>query len=199
VPLDPAYKAGLAGYLPVKKRRTKMNKKKIGIVMGILLLIESGFTLSMAFGELKVGCVDIQRAMNECQAGVEAKKVIAKEMEKLQKLFAERQKELQTIKESLEKQAPMMKPEARASKEKDFQSKVRDYQRWLEDNQKEIQQKGMEMERTILQGIQKVVKKIGEEESYTFVLEKNENIVLFSSKAIDLTDRVIKAFDAQKK
>jgi len=176
-----------------------MNKKKIGIVMGILLLIESGFTLSMAFGELKVGCVDIQRAMNECQAGVEAKKVIAKEMEKLQKLFAERQKELQTIKESLEKQAPMMKPEARASKEKDFQSKVRDYQRWLEDNQKEIQQKGMEMERTILQGIQKVVKKIGEEESYTFVLEKNENIVLFSSKAIDLTDRVIKAFDAQKK
>jgi len=176
-----------------------MNKKKIGIVMGILLLIESGFTLSMAFGELKVGCVDIQRAMNECQAGVEAKKVIAKEMEKLQKLFAERQKELQTMKEALEKQAPMMKPEARASKEKDFQSKVRDYQRWLEDNQKEIQQKGMEMERTILQGIQKVVKKIGEEESYTFVLEKNENIVLFSSKAIDLTDRVIKAFDAQKK
>jgi outer membrane protein len=92
-----------------------------------------------------------------------------------------------------------MKPEARTAKEKDFQAKVRDYQRWLEDNQKEIQQKGMEMERTILQGIQKVVKKIGEEENYTFVLEKNENIVLFSSKAIDLTDRVIKAYDAQKK
>ena len=48
-----------------------MNKKKIGIVTGILLLIESGFTLSMASGELKVGCVDIQRTMNECQAGVE--------------------------------------------------------------------------------------------------------------------------------
>jgi outer membrane protein len=120
-------------------------------------------------------------------------------MEKLQKLFAERQKELQTMKEALEKQAPMMKPEARTAKEKDFQAKVRDYQRWLEDNQKEIQQKGTEMERTILQGIQKVIKKIGEEESYTFVLEKNENIVLFSSKAIDLTDRVIKAYDAQKK
>jgi len=176
-----------------------MNKKKIGIMIGILFLIESGFTLSMAFGELKVGCVDIQRAMNECQAGIEAKKVIGKEMEKLQKLFADRQKELQAMKEALEKQAPMMKPEARTAKEKDFQSKVRDYQRWLEDNQKEIQQKGMEMERTILQGIQKVIKKIGEEESYTFVLEKNENVVLFSSKSIDLTDRVIKAFDAQKK
>ena len=176
-----------------------MNKKKIGIMMGILFLIESGFNLPIAFGELKVGCVDIQRVVNECQAGVEAKKVIGKEMEKLQKLFGERQKELQTLKESFDKQAPMMKPEARATKEKEFQAKVRDYQRWLEDNQKEIQQKGMEMERTILQGIQKVITKIGEDEGYTLVLEKNENIVLFSSKAIDFTDRVIKAYDAQKK
>jgi outer membrane protein len=176
-----------------------MNKKKIGIMIGIFVLVESGFTLSMAFGEVKVGCVDIQRAMNECQAGIEAKKVIAKEMEKLQKLFAERQKELQSMRESFDKQAPMMKPEARATKEKEFQTKVRDYQRWLEDNQKEIQQKGMEMERTILQGIRKVIKKIGEEESYTLVLEENENIVLFSSNAIDFTDRVIKTYDAQKK
>ena len=176
-----------------------MNKKKIGIMLGVLLLIESGFTLSVAFGELKVGCVDIQRAINECQAGIEAKKEIAKDMDKLQKLFAERQKELQTMKESLDKQATMMKPDVRATKEREFQTKVRDYQRWLEDNQKEIQQKGMEMERTILQGIQKVVKKIGEDEGYTFILEKNENIVLYSSKAIEFTDRVIKAYDAQKK
>ena len=176
-----------------------MRTKELAMVMGIVLLIGLCLTGSAGSAEMKLGCVDIQRTMNECQAGVEAKKVIAKEMEKLQKLFAERQKELQTMKEALDKQAPMMKPDARASKERDFQAKVRDYQRWLEDNQKEIQQKGMEMERTILQGIQKVITKIGEEEGYTLVLEKNENIVLFSSKAIDFTDRVIKAFDAQKK
>ena len=93
----------------------------------------------------------------------------------------------------------MMKPDARANKEKDFQTKVRDYQRWLEDNQKEIQQKGREIELTILQGMRKVITKIGEEEGYAFILEKNENIVFFFSKSIDLTDRVIKAHDAQKK
>jgi outer membrane protein len=103
------------------------------------------------------------------------------------------------MKESLEKQAPMLKPEARASKEKDFQTKVRDYQRWLDDNQKEIQQKGQDMERNISQGLLRVIKKISEDEGYTLVLEKNENVVLFASKTIDLTDRVIKTFDAQKK
>ena len=176
-----------------------MQAKTISAFIGIIILMGGWFIGSVWSAEIKVGCVDIQKVMNECQAGIEAKKAIGKEMEKLQKLFAERQKELQTTKESLEKQAPMMKPEVRATKEKEFQSKVRDYQRWLEDNQKEIQQKGMEMERTILQGIQAVIKKIGEEEGYTLVLEKNENIVLFSSKAIDFTDRVIKAYDAQKK
>ena len=176
-----------------------MQAKTISAFIGIIILMGGWFIGSVWSAEIKVGCVDIQKVMNECQAGIEAKKAIGKEMEKLQKLFAERQKELQTTKESLEKQAPMMKPEVRATKEKEFQSKVRDYQRWLEDNQKEIQQKGMEMERTILQGIQAVIKKIGEEEGYTLVLEKNENFVLFSSKAIDFTDRVIKAYDAQKK
>jgi outer membrane protein len=174
-----------------------MGAKKAGIVMGIILLIEACFTVSVWPNEIKVGCVDLQKALNECQAGLEAKKVISKEMEKLQKLFEDRQKELQTMKESLDKQSPMMKPEARAAKEKEFQTRIRDYQRWLEDNQKDIQQKGREMERTIAQGLQKVIKKIGEEEGYTVVLESG--YTLFSSKAIDLTDRVIKAYDAQKK
>jgi outer membrane protein len=180
-----------------KKGEITMGAKKAGIVMGIILLIEACFTVSVWPNEIKVGCVDLQKALNECQAGLEAKKVISKEMEKLQKLFEDRQKELQTMKESLDKQSPMMKPEARAAKEKEFQTRIRDYQRWLEDNQKDIQQKGREMERTIAQGLQKVIKKIGEEEGYTVVLESG--YTLFSSKAIDLTDRVIKAYDAQKK
>lgn len=157
------------------------------------------FSPALASNSLKIGFVDMNKAMNECRAGKEAKGAINKEMEKLQRLVQERQKELQTLKESLEKQAPMLTPEARATREKDFQNKVRDYQRGLEDNQKEIQQKGMDMERTINLGIHKVIQKLGAEEGYTFILELNENLVLFSSKVHDITDRVIKAFDAQKK
>ena len=174
-----------------------MGTKKVGMVIGIILLIGASFTGSAWPAEIKVGCVDIQKAMNECQAGIEAKKTIAKEMEKLQKLNEERQRELQAMKESLDKQGLMMKPEARATKEKEFQAKVRDYQRWAEDSKKEIEQKGGEMERTIAQGLQKVIRKIGDEEGYTLILEIG--YIPYSSKAIDFTDRVIKSYDAQKK
>ena len=175
-----------------------MERRKFVMVIGILLLTGGWFTHQAWPADLKIGSVDIQRAVNECNAGKEAKKVFAKEMEKYQRIFMDKQKELQTMKESLEKQAPMLTSEARASKEKEFQTKLRESQRWAEDSQNEIKQKGMEMDRHITQGIIKVVQKIGAEEGYNLIVA-NENIVLYTSKSIDMTDRVIKAFDAQKR
>ena len=173
-----------------------MYGKKMSWVMGIVLL---GFIESIWAADLKIAYVDIRKAVNESNSGKEAKKSITKDVEKAEHLNAEKQKELQTMKETLEKQAPMLTTDARAAKEKEFQSKLRDYQRWVDDNQKEIQQKTMEMNQSVVIGLQKVIEKIGTDEGYTLILEKNENIVLFATKAIDITDRVIKLFDAQKR
>ncbi len=172
-----------------------MDRKGFSLII-LVILILAGFG-SLWASEIKIGFVDIQKAVNECQAGKEAKKAITSDLEKFQRKIAEKQKELQTLKESLEKQALMLSAEARAAKEKEYQSKLREFQRWGEDNQNEINQKRLEMERTISMGLQKVIQKLGSDEGYTLILDKNENIVLFASKAIDLTDRVIKAYDAQ--
>jgi outer membrane protein len=170
--------------------------KKLGVVAGMILL---GWFGSVWAADLKVAYVDIQRAINECNAGKEAKKVITKDVEKIQHLGADKQKELQTMKESFEKQTLMLTPEARAQKEKEYQNKLRELQRWADDTQNEMNQKRMEMERNISTGLIKVIQKLGTEEGYTFILERNENLVLYVSKTLDITDRVIKAFDAQKK
>ena len=174
-----------------------MFKRVVGMVVGILII--GGWFGSALAADLKIGSVDIQRAINECHAGKEAKKAITKELEKFQRSIAEKQKELQTMKESLEKQAPMLNPDARVAKEKEYQNKLREFQRWGEDSQNEMNQKKVEMERNIAQGLQKVIQRLGADEGYTVVLEKNENIVLYTSKSIDITPRVIKAHDAQKR
>jgi len=171
-----------------------MVEKKFAVVTGMILL---GWFGSVWAADLKVAYVDVQRAINECNAGKEAKKTITKEMEKVQHLGVDKQKELQTMKESLEKQTLMLTQEAKAAKEKEFQNKVRDYQRWADDNQKELQQKTQDMERQISAGLIKVIQKIGLEEGYSFILEGS--MLPYVSKTIDITDRVIKAYDAQKK
>jgi outer membrane protein len=181
------------------KGERAMHRKRLGIVFGILVLMGGLLTKPAGSAELKIGSVDIQRAVNECNQGKEAKKVILKEVEKFQAQIAEKQKGLQQLKEALEKQAPMLNADARAAKEKDYQSKIRDFQRWGEDSQNELNQKRMESERNIAIGLTKVIQKVGADEGFTIIIEENEQIVLYASKTIDITDRVIKAFDAQKK
>jgi len=171
----------------------------LGIVVGSVMVVGWLLAQSTWCAELKIGSVDIQKAVNECQAGKEAKKNLLTEAEKFQKIVGDKQKELQGMKESLEKQAPMLTQEARASKEKEYQGKVREFQRWGEDSQNELNQKRAQMERSIAQDLMKVIQKIGVEEGYTVILERNENIVLFANNATDLTDRVVKAYDTQKK
>jgi outer membrane protein len=147
--------------------------------------------------EIKFAYVDIQQAVNDCNAGKEAKKTIMAQVEKFQKAVQDRQKDLQAMKESLEKQAPMLTQEARAAKEKELQAKMKEFQRWGEDSQNEINQKRIELERNIAAGLFKVIQKIGADEGFTLILEKNEQVVLYVAKTQDITERVIKAFDAQ--
>jgi outer membrane protein len=173
--------------------------KKVGRVIGLLLLGGGLLAGPAGSAEFKIGSVDIQKAVNDCNAGKEAKKEITKEVEKFQRLIADKQKELQTMKETLEKQAPMLNPEARTTKEKDYQTKYRDFQRWGEDFKNELDQKRTEKERNISLSLQKVIQKLGVDEGYTVILERNEAIVLYTSKTIDITDRVIKLYDAQRK
>jgi outer membrane protein len=103
------------------------------------------------------------------------------------------------MKESLEKQGLMLTLEARMAREKELQTKLRDFQRWGEDVQNELNQKRIEMERNISTELVKVVQGIAEKEGYSVIVQKNEAIVLFGSQSIDLTDRVIKAYDTEKK
>lgn len=170
-----------------------------GVEISVIIVIVGFFTGRAYCADLKIASVDMARAVNECHAGKEAKTVLTREVEKFQRLIVEKQKDLQKEKEALERQGSMLNPETRIAKEKEYEGKLRDFQRWGEDNQNEINQKRIDMERNISIGLQKVVQKLGAEEGYTVILEKNVNIVLFATRSTDITDRVIKAYDAQRK
>ena len=72
----------------------------------------------------------MRKAVNECNEGKEVKKALAKEVENFQRLVAEKQKGLQEMQGSLEKQGLMLNSDARAEKAKEFQTKAREFQRW---------------------------------------------------------------------
>ncbi len=147
----------------------------------------------------KVGTVDMQRALNQCEAGQEAKKTISVDVEKMQKTFMARQKELEKLKEDLEKRGSVMNEAVRRDKEKDYQLKLRDLQRMQRDFEEDLRRRDREYTERVLRDLDKIIKKMGEDGKYTLILEKNQPAVIYVAGALDLTDEVIKIANSKKK
>jgi outer membrane protein len=168
--------------------------------LGVVFLAGSLFVASAALGaeQFKFAYVDMQRALNYCEAGKEAKKQMTLEVEKIQKLFAAKQKEVEKLKEDLEKRSSVMSEAVRKEKERDYQTKLRDIQRMQRDTEDEIRAKDRELTEKILKKLADIIRKLGEERRYTMVLEKNQPAVIYVSAGLDITEEVIKLMDQQR-
>ncbi|MDD2540736.1 MAG: OmpH family outer membrane protein [Desulfuromonadaceae bacterium] len=153
---------------------------------------------SVFAADLKLGYIDMQRALTTSDAGKEAKEQLATKVKKFQDEINVKQEELKKLKEELEKQGTMLSDSSRAAKEKDYQNKLKDFQRFTKDAQDELQGKDEELTRRILEGMEKVIKEYGQQNGYTFIFVKNESMLFVDEKA-DLTDAVLKLFNSSRK
>ncbi len=176
----------------------KETTKAIGTILwGVLILLV--FVAVASAAEIKIGVVDMQRALNECDAGKEAKEIMKSEFQKFQGEIVKRRKDLQALKETLQSQGLMLSEKAKKEREMEYQNKVKEFKRWGEDRQSELKRKERDMTNATLKGLTAVVKRLGEEDKFALILEKNEAIVLYGSKTVDLTDRVIQIFNSTHK
>ena len=71
-----------------------------------------GWTSHVAAQEaLKIGYVDLQRALNECEAGKVAKEKFKKEVEKAEQSLERKKSEVEKLKGELEKKGLLLKEE----------------------------------------------------------------------------------------
>jgi outer membrane protein len=163
-------------------------------ITALLLVLMS--TATVQAQEQKIGFVDLQRALNESDAGKRAKDDFRGQLDKLQDDLKRKKDELDRMKDQLEKRSAVLKEEERRNLEKDFQKKVRDFERAYKDSQAEMQGKDNELTARIITDLQEVIVEIGRDEGYTLILEASTN-VLYGSSSADLTDRVIGVYNSR--
>ncbi len=169
-------------------------KRLIGLVMAGSLLLAAP-----AFAEGKFGYVDLQKALNQSEAGKVATEKMKKMVQDFQVQVDGKEKELKKLKEDLDKQRLLLSKEALEAKERDLQQKLREAQRFATDKEEELQKQEDSLTKQIIDELNKIVDAIGEKEGYTFILAPVEPVVLYADSKIDLTEAVIKAYDAGKK
>lgn len=148
-----------------------------------------------AWAEVKVGVVDLQRALNESEAGKKAKADFKVRVDKLEGQLKGQKDELDRLKEELERKAVVMREDERRKLTTDFEKKRLDLKSKFEESQAELQKKDQELTSQIIDGLQQAIKQIAESESYTLVLELSSSGVLYHANAIDLTEQVLAAYN----
>jgi outer membrane protein len=166
--------------------------KTLALALPLLLLIAAGAT-----AQLKVGYVDLQRALNESEAGKQAKERFKVQVDRLQVDLKKKKDQLDSLKEQLEKKASVMKEEEARNLQKDYERKLRDFERSYKDSQGELQQKDNELTVELLKELQGVIEEFGKENGYSIILEQSSSSVLYGAPELDLTEQVIARYNAR--
>lgn len=153
-------------------------------------------TTPVAHAEMRLAVVDLQRALNETEDGQQAKAKLQRVFKLKQESLDTRQKDLKKMKDEIEKQRKVLSPAALQQRMEEYQKTFVELQSVYVEYQKELAQKEGEVTKDILDQMQVILRRIGQSEGYTLILERNEGGVVWVPTHLDLTDRVIQAYNA---
>ncbi|HCC69440.1 MAG TPA: hypothetical protein DEP99_06105 [Nitrospiraceae bacterium] len=169
------------------------------ILLSLVLLLFFWANVSMAEVATKIAYVDLFKAINESEAGLKARNTIEDLINSKRTILEKKGKEIERLMSEFEKRASVLSEGAKKKKREEIESLQRDYQRLLQDSQAEVRKKEEELTGSILKEMREIINKIAEEEGYALILEKAEGVVLYGSKDIDITDKVVKKHNETKK
>ena len=167
-----------------------------GSVLGLAMALVWAFA-SPASADVKIGVVDMQRALNECNAGKKAKDQVRAKFERAQNELKAQRESLDRQRESYDKKALVLKEDERRSLEKDLEVKSLDFKRKYEDYQRDLKRTDAELTSGIVEQLYGIVGTLAKEKGYTVVLETSAGALVYADPAIDVTDEVIKRHNAR--
>ncbi|MBI5189999.1 MAG: OmpH family outer membrane protein [Nitrospirae bacterium] len=162
------------------------------VVSGLLL----GYCGVSGAADIKIGYVDFQKVQGDSKAGKDIIKSMETMLKDKQAQLDKRQDEIEKMMQEIEKQSSVLSSDVRKQKEEKLQKEYKDLQRFKSDSEEDLNKKKAELLKQMVEEIASVINKYGKEEGYTLILERS--VVLYAPEAVDITDRIVKAYDATK-
>ncbi|BDG08339.1 OmpH family outer membrane protein [Anaeromyxobacter paludicola] len=152
-----------------------------------------------AAADVKIGFVDLQRALNEVEDGKAAKAQLKREFDQKQKTLDEKQEELKRLKADYDKQQVVMSDTAKREKQAEFDRKLADVQGTYVNLQKELSEREREMTRGIFEKMNAIIREMAESEGFTMVFEKTDSGLIYAPPQYDLTNELVRKYNARHK
>lgn len=152
-------------------------------------------THSLAAQSSKIGVVDIKQFQMKSAAFQRTRAKMQKKFEAMQKKLDAEKGALVKLEEDLRKQGMMLSLDAQEDKKLELEKKRLYYKYLYEDFTFEMKAADAETTRVIGRALEKIVSEIGKKEGFTIIFEKRALGLLYFDEKIDITDRVIEAYD----
>ena len=167
------------------------------LLVALLVVIPGGLQLALAQdGGLRIAVVDLNRALNESQAGKRSKKILLADKSQMESELKTEESELIKLSKEL-KSNLLLSDKARQQREAELAKRERELRNAVKKAQQELQNKERRYTESIFTELKTVIGLVSREEKWDIVLEKQASqIVLFTTFDMDdITDKVISRYD----
>jgi outer membrane protein len=167
--------------------------KKIILVLSMVFLVFG----SAAIAEVKIGVVNMQKALDKCDAGKASIEKIKKEYQAKQIEIDAKSKALQKMQDELNNQSSLLSESAKKEKLAQYQKELKELKRFIQDSNEELKRKEAEAVNKIGKELAEVVRKLGKELKYTIILEEMGAGAIYFSNKVDITDLVVERYNKE--
>ena len=143
--------------------------------------------------ELRIGYVSGERVLRDSLPAKAAQAKLEAEFSKREKDIAEVAARLKAASDKLEKDAPTLSEAERGRRQRDLVDQDREFQRKRREFQEDLTQRKNEELGAVIERANKAIKQIFDAEKYDLIIQD----ATFVSPRIDITEKVIKALNAQ--
>lgn len=145
----------------------------------------------------RIGYVDFQLALNSVSDGKAVKNRLKGEFKEKQKRLNELQDELRILKNTIDRESASLGAAELQARKEVYRTKFFELQQMYSAFKLEMSSREASLTRQILDRLKKLVRKIGEEEDYSLILEKSQDVVVYAPGGVDITKEVIRRYDGR--
>src|SRR5688572_14257740 len=146
--------------------------------------------------DIKLGYVDMQRALYETDDGRKAKAQLKKVFDQKQKELDELQENFKKKKDDFDKKRTLLSADKVREKETELQAEFEKVQQNYLRQQKDLQEKEGEATQKIFERMRRIIDKIATSENFSMILDRTQAGLIFAKPHLDLTNELIRRYNS---
>lgn len=169
--------------------------KKIFVAFTIGVAFCFILSVSCVMANEKIGFVNYMVIAKNSDVGKKFYEKMRKDAERADAKAKDKQSELIKLRDEINAQRTVIKPEALREKQSNLEKKARDFELMLKDMNDELSKKNQEFLAKIEPTAITIIRQIGEKEKFTLIIDPNVMMVPYHDRTHDITQKVLSEFN----